>query len=74
MLTLFCTAFRQLAQRGNLFPVYPMGMADLEGCVLAFFKVTHRNAHAPLRASIPGGKKWAALWNLLAYQSSPVAP
>lgn len=50
--------FRQLAQRGNLVPVYREIMADLDTPVSAFLKVAEGASHAFLLESVHGGEKW----------------
>ncbi|MEO5363514.1 MAG: anthranilate synthase component I [Magnetococcus sp. DMHC-8] len=58
MLTPSLTAFRLLAQHGNLVPVYREIMADLDTPVSAFLKVTKGATHAFLLESVQGGEKW----------------
>ncbi|MEO5340380.1 MAG: anthranilate synthase component I [Magnetococcus sp. MYC-9] len=58
MLTPSLTAFRQLAQQGNLVPVYREIMADLDTPVSAFLKVTEDAGYAFLLESVHGGEKW----------------
>ncbi len=58
MLNPSLTAFRQLAQHGNLVPVYREIMADLDTPVSAFLKVTEGATHAFLLESVQGGEKW----------------
>ena len=52
------TDFQQLAQRGNLVPVYREIMADLDTPVSAFLKVAADASHAFLLESVHGGEKW----------------
>ncbi|MEO5354822.1 MAG: anthranilate synthase component I [Magnetococcus sp. XQGC-1] len=58
MLTPDLSSFRQLAQLGNLVPVYREIMADLDTPVSAFLKVTEGATHAFLLESVQGGEKW----------------
>ncbi len=50
--------FRQLAEQGNLIPVYREIMADLDTPVSAFLKLG-RDPYAFLLESVEGGEKWA---------------
>ena len=50
--------FQQLAQLGNLVPVYREIMADLDTPVSAFLKVAEGASHAFLLESVHGGEKW----------------
>ncbi|MBF0161240.1 MAG: anthranilate synthase component I [Magnetococcales bacterium] len=52
------SAFRQLAQQGNLVPVYREIMADLDTPVSAFCKVAEGATHAFLLESVQGGEQW----------------
>ncbi|MBF0462490.1 MAG: anthranilate synthase component I [Magnetococcales bacterium] len=58
MFTPSLSAFRQLAQQGNLVPVYREIMADLDTPVSAFLKVTEKATHAFLLESVQGGETW----------------
>ncbi|MBF0400223.1 MAG: anthranilate synthase component I [Magnetococcales bacterium] len=58
MLTPSLPAFRQLAQHGNLVPVYREIMADLDTPVSAFLKVSAGASHAFLLESVQGGEQW----------------
>ena len=50
--------FRDLAQQGNLIPVYREILADMETPVSAFRKIDDKDT-AFLLESIAGGEKWA---------------
>ncbi|KPK90752.1 MAG: hypothetical protein AMJ94_08540, partial [Deltaproteobacteria bacterium SM23_61] len=57
---MYCPSFKEfqdLAQRGNLVPVYREILADEETAVTALMKISHR-PYAFLLESVEGGEKW----------------
>ncbi|MBF0115928.1 MAG: anthranilate synthase component I [Magnetococcales bacterium] len=63
--------FRQLAEQGNLVPVYQEIMADLDTPVSAFLKVAQDEPYAFLLESVHGGEKWGR-YSILGIQPTAI--
>ncbi|MBF0184709.1 MAG: anthranilate synthase component I [Magnetococcales bacterium] len=71
MMTPSLSEFRQLAEQGNLVPVYQEIMADLDTPVSAFLKVAENEPYAFLLESVQGGEKWGR-YSILGIQPSAI--